>query len=38
VEQVLKGAEKTAGAPIAIKSFVRYALGEGIGKDGGNSA
>jgi elongation factor Ts len=29
VEQVLKGAEKTAGAPIAIASFVRYALGEG---------
>jgi elongation factor Ts len=29
VEQVLKGAEKAAGAPIAIASFVRYALGEG---------
>jgi elongation factor Ts len=29
VDQVLKGAEKTAGAPVAIASFVRYALGEG---------
>jgi elongation factor Ts len=29
VEQVLKGAEKTAGAPVAIAAFVRYALGEG---------
>jgi elongation factor Ts len=28
VEQVLKGAEKAAGAPIAIGSFVRFALGE----------
>jgi elongation factor Ts len=35
VEQVLKGAEKTAGAPIKVASFVRYALGEGIDKDGG---
>jgi elongation factor Ts len=34
VAQVLKDAEKTAGAPIAISAFVRYALGEGIGKDG----
>ncbi|KAB2917041.1 MAG: elongation factor Ts [Hyphomicrobiaceae bacterium] len=32
VEQVLKGAEKTAGAPIKIARFVRYALGEGIEK------
>ena len=32
VEQVLKGAEKTAGAPIKIAKFVRYALGEGIDK------
>jgi len=31
VEQVLKDAEKTAGAPVAISAFVRYALGEGIG-------
>jgi elongation factor Ts len=30
VEQVLKSAEKTAGAPIKIAKFVRYALGEGI--------
>ena len=29
VDQVLKSAEKTAGAPVAIASFVRYALGEG---------
>jgi elongation factor Ts len=29
VEKVLEGAEKTAGAPIAVASFVRYALGEG---------
>src|SRR5262245_40908286 len=28
VEQVLKGAEKTAGAAIAIGAFVRFALGE----------
>ncbi len=32
VEQVLKGAEKQAGAPIKIAGFVRYALGEGIDK------
>ena len=32
VEQVLKDAEKTAGAPIKIAKFVRYALGEGIEK------
>jgi elongation factor Ts len=30
VEHVLKSAEKTAGAPIKIAKFVRYALGEGI--------
>jgi elongation factor Ts len=36
VEQVLRGAEKTAGAPIAITTFVRYALGEGIDKTGGD--
>jgi elongation factor Ts len=29
VDQVLKGVEKTAGAPVTIASFVRYALGEG---------
>ena len=32
VAQVLKDSEKAAGAPIAIKSYVRYALGEGIEK------
>jgi elongation factor Ts len=32
VEQVLKAAEKTAGAPIKITKLVRYALGEGIDK------
>ena len=38
VEQVLKGAEKGAGAPIAIAAFVRYALGEGVAKEGSASA
>lgn len=38
VEQVLKGAEKTAGAPIKIAEFVRYALGEGIDKKDGDFA
>ena len=32
VEQVLKAAEKIAGAPIKVGKFVRYALGEGIDK------
>jgi elongation factor Ts len=32
VAQVLKDAEKTAGAPIKIAKFARYALGEGIDK------
>jgi elongation factor Ts len=32
VAQAVKEAEKTAGAPISIKAFVRYALGEGIEK------
>lgn len=32
VEQVVKAAEKGAGAPIKITKFVRYALGEGIDK------
>jgi elongation factor Ts len=31
--QVLKEAEAKAGKPVAIKSFVRYALGEGIEKE-----
>jgi elongation factor Ts len=30
VAQAVKEAEKTVGAPIALKGFVRYALGEGI--------
>jgi len=32
VAQAVKEAEKTVGAPIALKGFVRYALGEGIEK------
>ena len=32
VAQAVKEAEKTAGAPIAVKAFVRYALGEGVEK------
>ncbi len=32
VAQALKEAEKTVGAPIAVTGFVRYALGEGVGK------
>ncbi len=32
VEQYLKAEEKSAGAPIKIAKFVRYALGEGIEK------
>ncbi len=32
VTQVLKEAEGKAGAPVALKGFVRYALGEGIEK------
>ncbi|MEC9342411.1 MAG: translation elongation factor Ts [Pseudomonadota bacterium] len=32
VEQALKNAEKDAGAPIALKGFVRMALGEGVDK------
>jgi elongation factor Ts len=38
VEQVLKDAEKTAGAPIKVAKFVRYALGEGIDKKDGDFA
>ena len=38
VAQVLKGAEKTVGAPIAIARFARYALGEGIDKKDGDFA
>ncbi|MGD1037609.1 MAG: translation elongation factor Ts [Roseiarcus sp.] len=32
VAQAVREAEKTVGAPIAIKGFVRYALGEGVEK------
>jgi len=32
VAQALKEAEKTAGAPIRVSGFVRYALGEGVEK------
>jgi elongation factor Ts len=32
VEEALKAAEKSVGAPIKITKFVRYALGEGIDK------
>ena len=32
VARAVKEAEKAAGAPIAVKNFVRYALGEGIEK------
>jgi elongation factor Ts len=32
VAQAVKEAEKTVGAPIAVRGFVRYALGEGIEK------
>ena len=38
VEQVLKAAEKTAGAPIKIAKFARYALGEGIDRKDGDFA
>ncbi len=32
IAQVVKEAEKTAGAPVTLKAFVRYSLGEGIDK------
>ena len=32
ISQVLKEAEGAAGAPVTLKAFVRYALGEGIEK------
>ncbi len=35
ITQVLKEAEGKAGAPVSIKGFVRYALGEGIEKEEG---
>lgn len=33
IEAVLKNAEKDAGAPVEIKGFVRFAIGEGIEKE-----
>ncbi len=38
VEKALKEAEKAAGAPIEIKAFIRYELGEGIKADKGDFA
>ncbi len=38
VEQVVKAAEKGAGAPIKVAKFARYALGEGIDKKDGDFA
>ena len=38
VEQALKEAEKAAGAPITVKAFVRYELGEGIKTEKGDFA
>jgi elongation factor Ts len=38
VEQALKEAEKAAGAPITVKAFVRYELGEGIKPEKGDFA
>jgi elongation factor Ts len=38
VAQILKAAEKMAGAPIAVARFARYALGEGIDKKDGDFA
>jgi elongation factor Ts len=32
VEDVVKGAAKTAGAPVELKAYVRFQLGEGIEK------
>ena len=38
VEKALHEAEKAAGAPITVKAFVRYELGEGIKTDKGDFA
>ena len=38
LEQALKNAEKDAGAPIELKGFVRFQLGEGIEKEADNFA
>lgn len=32
VEQAVKTAEKTVGAPITLSGFVRFALGDGVEK------
>jgi elongation factor Ts len=32
VEAAIKDAEKAAGAPIKVKGFVRFAVGEGVEK------
>jgi elongation factor Ts len=32
VEAAVKAAEKTVGAPIVLKGFLRYQLGEGVEK------
>jgi elongation factor Ts len=32
VEEALKEAEKAAGAPVKLKGFVRFAVGEGVEK------
>ena len=36
VAQALKESEGRAGAPIVVRGFVRYALGEGIDRPGGD--
>jgi elongation factor Ts len=38
VAQAVKEAEKTVGAPILLKGYVRYALGEGIAKESSDFA
>lgn len=38
VEQAVKAAEKTVGAPIALSGFVRFALGDGVEKEEGDFA
>jgi elongation factor Ts len=38
IGQAVKEVEKIAGEPISLKSFVRYALGEGIDKPDPDSA
>jgi elongation factor Ts len=38
IGQVVKDAEKSAGAPILLKNFARFALGEGIEKQQGEAA